>query len=142
MNRSFTIDLAKDWCDLEPDPVGEAQPRTLSRPLGVGALQLSTAIYRGGKRPNAERFVLLSLLLDFASSRGLGEPADIVTSENKLSLTAAASFRWQKDFVRLWYISDGSNFAMVTYTCAWGQQDGELPDCERMLETLRFTDES
>ena len=80
------------------------------------------------------------MLREFASTRNLGEPRDIVTNDGELRL-AGASFHWQHDFVRVWFVSDGSSFAQVTYTCAWGEQGTELPDCEQMLRTFRFADE-
>jgi len=141
MTHPFTIACIEGWYDVTHEVEADDPPLTFTRPDGVGAFQFSTALYRGGLVPGASAAVLLSMLREFASARGLGEPTDIVTEDSDLRL-AAASFHWQDDFVRVWCLSDGSSFAQVTYTCAWGEQAAELPDCEQMLRTLRFTDET
>jgi hypothetical protein len=139
MTHPFTIACVEGWCDVTHEVEADEPPLTFARPDGVGAFQFSTALYRSGPVPGASVAVLLSMLREFASARELGELTDIVTEHGKLRL-AAASFRGRHGFVRVWFVSDGSSFAQVTYTCAWGEQAAELPDCEQMLRTLRFTD--
>src|SRR5215467_4641670 len=120
MTQPFTIDCIKGWCDVTHDVKGDTPPWTLARPDGVGAFQFSSALYRSGPVPAASAAVLLSMLREFADTQELGELTDIVTEDGKLCL-AAASFQWRHDFVRVWFVSDGSSFAQITYTCAWGE---------------------
>src|SRR2546422_11722629 len=121
MKHPFIIDCVEGWCDVTHEVEATDSPWTLTRPDGVGALQFSAALYRRGPVPAASAAVLHSMLREFARARDLGEPTDIVTVDGELRL-AAASFRWQHDFVRVWYLSTGPSFAQVTYTCAWGEQ--------------------
>jgi hypothetical protein len=141
VTHPFSIACVEGWCNVTHQIEAADPPLTFARADGVGAFQLSTALYRSGPFPGASATVLLSMLREFADARDLGEPSDIVTEDGGLRL-AAASFRRQQDFVRVWYLSDGSSFAQVTYTCAWGVQAAELPDCEQMVRTLRFGDET
>jgi hypothetical protein len=69
----------------------------LARPDGVGAFQFSVATDKSGRIPNAKVQHVLSLLRDFASSRELGEPADLVTEDGQLRI-AAGSFHYDDDF--------------------------------------------
>lgn len=138
MNQPFTIGLVEGWRDITDEVESDAPPFTLARAEGMGAFQLSFAFYQSGQYPDASAAVLLSMLRKFAHARDLGEPADIATEVGGLHL-AGASFRWQDDFLRVWFVSDGSNLAQVTYTCVWGGQAAELQDCEKMLRTLKFT---
>jgi len=140
MSLPFTIRSSDGWCDITDEIPAADVPWTLGKPDGVGAFQLSVANYKSGRLPNATSQHLLALLRDFSDSRELGEPADLVTEDGELRLTAG-SFRCGDDFLRVWYASDGQSFAKVTYTCAWGRQQAELPDCERMVRTLRFANE-
>jgi hypothetical protein len=141
MSLPFTIRCSDGWRDITDEVEAADPPWTLAKPDGVGAFQFSIAAYQSGRIPSSTPQVLLSLLRDFAGSNHLGEPADIVTEEGELRI-AAGSFRHGADFVRAWYASDGRSFAKATYTCAWSEQSAELPECERMIRTLRFSDET
>jgi hypothetical protein len=137
MPTPFTIRCSERWRDVTDEAEGAAPAWTLARPDGVGAFQLSIATYRGGQIPNPTPQVLLSMLRDSAASRHLGEAADVVTEDGALRL-AAGNFHHGDYFLRVWYVSDGQSFAKATYTCAWGEQRAELPDCEQMVRTLKF----
>ena len=141
MSLPFTLQRNDGWCDIThelefPDP-----PWTLAKPNGVGAFQFSVARYESGPIPDPSPAVLLSMLRRFAASQHLADESDVATEGGALRL-AAASFRQNDSFVRAWYISDGRSFAQVTYTCAWDAERDELRDCEQMIRTLRFTDET
>ncbi|HWX21028.1 MAG TPA: hypothetical protein VN578_14100 [Candidatus Binatia bacterium] len=137
----FTIRRSDGWCDITDEIEAANPPWTQAKLDGVGAFQFSVALYKSGRIPDPPSQLLLSMLRDFASSRELGEAADIVVEDGELRI-AAASFTPGDEFIRVWYASDGRNFAKVTYTCARGAQQTELPDCERMIRTLRFEDET
>lgn len=137
MSLPFTIRCSDGWWDITDEVEAADAPWTLARPDGVGAFQFSIATYKSGRIPNPTAQDLLSLLRDFASSRQLGESADVVVEDGDLRL-AGASFRSGDDFLRVWYVSDGWSFAMVTYTSVWDEQHSELVDCEQMIRTLRF----
>ena len=141
MTLPFSVRCSKGWCDITDEVQATDPPWTLAKPDGVGAFQFSVATYKSGSIPNKTSTVLLAMLRDFASSHSLGEQTDIVTEDGALRV-AAASFRHGDDFLRVWYGSDGRNFAKITYTCAWGEHLTELPDCEQMVRTLRFKDEA
>jgi len=141
MSLPFTIGCNHGWCDITGDIEAANPPWTLARPDGIGAFQFSVATYNSGQIPNPTPEVLLSLLRDFGSTHDLGEPADIVLEDGELRM-ATASFRQGDNFLRAWYASNGRSFAKVTYTCIWGEQQMELPDCERMIRSLRFADET
>lgn len=121
-----------DELDL-PDP-----PFTLaSVPAGVGALQFSVALHSGGSAPDPSPDDLMLMVEESAERHDLTQPHDQVTDARRFRL-AAVSYRAGDDFMRVWYVSDGVNFAKVTYTCEWGRQDDELPKCEAIVRTLRF----
>ncbi len=139
MPYSFTMHCVEGWCDVTDDVDGDNTPLTFARPDGVGALQLSAAVYRSGPVPAPSAAVLLSMVHELADAHDLVAPFDIITEDSELRL-AGTSFQWQDNFLRVWFLSDGSNFAQVTYTCTWGEVREELVDCERMVRTIRFSD--
>ena len=141
MTSPFTLQRLSGWLDTTHELDVPNPPWTFTRPDGVGAFQFSVSRYVSGPLPNPSASVLLSMLREFAVSRELGEPANIVTEDGDLRL-AGASFRTGDDFIRVWYVSDGYSFAKITYTCACGVEQAELSDCEQMVRTLRFRDET
>jgi hypothetical protein len=136
----FSVNPPGGWVDVTYSLDVVTPPVTLARPGGVGALQFSVAAYSGGERPDPSPDQLLGMLEGFGESRGLGAPqAAVATRAGRLRL-AAASFRSEGDFVRVWSVSDGLNFALVTYVCEAGRESEELADCERIVRSLAFTD--
>jgi hypothetical protein len=113
------------------------QPYTLARNQGVGALQFTIAEVTSGPIPNPTPPDLQTMLEKFAAAQGLASPFDVIVESGPRRLVAG-SFHWNDAFLRAWYITDGRNVAFVTYNCANGEQDGELPECERIVRSLEF----
>jgi hypothetical protein len=67
----------------------------------------------------------------------LGVPSGVVAEPGPPRL-AAGSFAWGGDFLRVWQVSDGRNFAFVTYACAADLQGSELAACERVVRSIVF----
>jgi hypothetical protein len=74
---------------------------------------------------------------EFGRAQGLGQPAAVAT-ESGPPVLAAGSFAWGQDFLRVWQVSDGRNFAFVTYTCSAGTEEKELPVCEQIVRSILF----
>ena len=142
---SGTIDLGpvrvtnpSDWCDITAEVEAADPPWTLAKPEGVGALQFSIALYRGGVRPEPGGRDLLEMTLAFGRSRGCGVPSD-VCQEAGPPVVASASFRTNDDFIRVWHVSDGANFAFVTYLCdPASPSELEIGECEAIVRSVRF----
>src|SRR5262245_35992253 len=118
---SFTVDAPEEWEDITATVDGENAPFTLARRSGVGALQFSIALYRGGRLPNPSAEELLQMIHSFGEAHALGGPTDLVTDADSVR-RAAGSFAGQDYFVRAWYLSDGHSFGFVTYNCELGEQ--------------------
>jgi hypothetical protein len=136
MQTPFTLSLQDDWRDVAAELEDNA-PYTFVKPGGKGAFQISIALYESGTIANLTAAELLSMLREFAYAQGLNEESNVII-ENKGRQLASASFKFDKDFIRAWYVSDGVNLAKATYVCTWGESLYELPDCERMVRTLAF----
>lgn len=130
------IQPSPDWFDVTDELPGENVPLTFTRRDGFGALQFSIASYQSGPIPAPNTDTLLTLLRDFAQTRELGAATDLCTEVEPLRI-AAGSFHTDS-FIRVWYLSDGSSFALATFTCDCEHAADELPDCEQMVRTLSF----
>ena len=103
----------------------------------MGALQFSIALHVNGPVPDPTPYDLSVMVASFAEARGLDSPREVAAESGPLRL-AASSFIWGEDFLRVWHVSDGRNFAFVTYTRELGQEGRELGECERVIRSIRF----
>ena len=138
---TFAIEVPHGWADITHAVEAEGTPYTIARADGVGALQFSVAIYKTGSVPNPTPAVLLEMIKDFGRKKGLGSPSTVI-AELGSPILAAGSFSWDADFLRVWQLSDGYNFAFVTYTCAAEDVGPELAACEQIVRSLKFREMS
>jgi hypothetical protein len=129
--------VPRGWGDITAEVEADEPPYTLAHRDGVGALQFSVALYESGLVPDPTPTVLLGMVKEFGRKRRLGR-ASAVVAERGPPVLAAASFAWGGDFLRVWQVSDGRNFAFVTYTCAAEQAGRELAACEQIVRSIVF----
>ncbi|MGJ7575739.1 hypothetical protein ACSFBX_34860 [Variovorax sp. RB2P76] len=110
------ISLLEGWAHVTDD-LPEGTPPTLAKPDGVGALQFSVAKYQAGASPNVSQDDLEALLVEFAESRALG-PASDLERDQAASQRVGATFFKDDDLVRVWYLTNGQDVALVTYVGA------------------------
>jgi hypothetical protein len=130
----ISLDLSLEWRDTTDD----TGPFTLSKPEGVGALQVSAAIYRTGPKPNASASALASLLSEFAETHNLGEPSEQLQQVGPPTVLGSSYRPDNNTFVRAWYVSDGSNIAKATYVCHPSSVGAELSEAEQIVRSLQF----
>ena len=80
---------------------------------------------------------MVTLLQNFSEARRLKSKCDVMLEDKPLFL-AAQSFEDRGMFLRIWFVSDGKNFAHATYICDCNAPRDEVRDCEGMIRTLRF----
>ena len=135
----FSLEVPPGWHDVTDCVEEEDPPVTLGREEGVGAIQISIALYDEGELSDPTPEDLLELLRVMAEAQALGEPTDVASASGPLRL-AAASFlkREEGEFLRVWHLSDGTNFTLASYLCELGMQDQELAECEGIVRSLVF----
>jgi len=134
-----TVDLPEGWFDVT-DELPDSGPITLARSEGVGAIQFSIAKYREGPQPAIDIAALQSLLLAFGDSRGLGSPANVSKGQGR-NCFVSGDFGSTEEFVRVWYVSDGQDVALVTYVTQQPKNKAtveELRDAQVLIESLAF----
>ncbi len=132
------IELPADWVDVGDDMPEDAPP-TLARVDGVGVLQFSVARYRSGANPNIHEDDLDALLREFAKKRSLGFPSDVEHGE-AASRYIGATFVQGTDLTRVWYASNGSDLALVTYLADAGNSAclAELTEAAEIVRSIDF----
>lgn len=134
---SFAVDLPEGWADITDAIDSLTPPRTFGKGDGVGALQFSVALYRDGPLPLVTPMVLREMVEEFGRVRGFEGPSAAVTEPGP-PLLAAGSFLWGDDFVRVWQVSDGCNFAFISYTSSHHESWREVADCEQIVRSIEF----
>jgi hypothetical protein len=125
------------WTDVTAD-LSVGTPQTIALPDGVGALQISGAVYQSGARPDATSVQLAAMLKELAEKNHLGPPFDTKSVTEPL-LIEAASYQ-TADFVRIWYLSNGESFALATYTSDIdADYRNELLECEGIVRAIGFS---
>ncbi len=133
-----TVSAPEGWIDTTEDVETENAPFTLAKKDdGIGALQFSFALYRGGQEPNIDITKLEEMLNDFASEKGLGQSFDKQIFESRLCIVAS-SYHTGSDLVRVWYCSDKRNVALATFVCDWEMRNIEVNECEGIVRSVQF----
>lgn len=132
------IELPAGWVDVGED-MPEGAPPTLAKVDGVGALQFSVARYQSGANPNIHADDLDGLLREFARKSSLGDPSDVDHGE-AASRYIGATFVRGTDLTRVWYASNGSNIALVTYVADAGNAAclAELTEAAEIVRSIDF----
>ncbi len=128
----YTVKAPPEWEDVTARLPGTGNPLTLARQGGVGGMQLSVAPFAAGQVKMPSEDQLLEMVRRFGTTRGWPEPFDELASLGLLPF-AGASFRVQTNFIRLWFVSNGTSVLMITYLCDWGVQTKEVPECEKIV---------
>lgn len=135
-----SLDLPPQWFDVSDDlPAGS--PPTLSKgAAAVGALQFSIGRYKSGPVPSIGLPELGRMLHEFFGAKNLGAPID-VRSWNEGAVGTSGDHRTDDEFIRVWYISEGSNIALITFTCMEANSPSlteELGEADRIARSVRF----
>ena len=135
--QTFAVQVPSGWSDITSTLESDA-PWTLARDQGGCVLQFTVASYKRGKTPNPTVADLASMVRTFGHSRGFGEPSQTTTEVAGL-LLAAGTFVADESFLRVWYLSDGRNFAFATYLADPGEAEPGLRESEAIVRTLELT---
>lgn len=134
----FTVSVPDHWFDVTAELEGESPPLTIAPDEGLGALQFSVAPFPVSDSPAAVLEKLRGLLKEFAKGHQLGQAQNLVASETPRP-QLAASFHWQDDLLRVYYLADQGQLAFLTYTCERNAAyANELQEAEEIIRSLRF----
>jgi hypothetical protein len=134
------LELPEGWSDITPDLPPDS-PFTLARATGGGALQFSVAEYKSGVRPNFRTDDLRRFFKKCADANGYNgiEPKVV---EGSVPYCIGAEFSRLNEVVGMWYLSDGSNIAFITYNNDVSDEPNvteELADIRIIVKSIKFT---
>ena len=132
---------AAGWCDITDDLPPDSPP-TLACPDGVGALQVSTAMYAGGVEPAVDTNALSEMLQAHARARGF-EILNQATSASGQILIVSGDVDGEHEVIRIWYVTDSRNVALITYVSQEPENvvtKEELRAADAMVRSIRSID--
>ncbi|MDA7527846.1 hypothetical protein N8590_02555 [bacterium] len=132
----FSINLVNQWGDLSlSSGISEGLITIADTSSGVGAIQISAAKFKSGVTPRIDISDLKDLLSEFSNSRNLANPFDEKIYQTELMIYGQ-SFLAERDFIRVWYASNGTDLLLVTYVCEWEQRHNEEIPREMIIESI------
>lgn len=134
----FTVSAPDHWFDVTAELEGDSPPATVAPEDGLGALQFSLAPFPLKEDAAVVLEKLRGLLKDFAKGHALGQPQNVVAAESPRP-QLAASFHWDDDLLRVYYLAEHGQLAFITYTCEKNAAFAdELQEAEDIVRSLRF----
>lgn len=136
--NGFSIQPEPGWDDLTDTDARPADPITIANAQdGIGAFQITIAKYVSGPEPKASIETLTGMLDEFAVAHKLGDGFDVVVVSGIIAV-AGKCYRVENEFIRVWYVSNGRNFALMTYVCDWDKRNRERSEVEAMVASCEF----
>lgn len=132
------MDLPNDWVDIT-ESLPRGTPPTLAKPEGIGVVQFTVAKYSGGNTPKITIETLDGFIDEFFESKQLQRTE--VSHDIGSNLCVSAISSEPDQLTRAWYVSDGTNIALVTYVCLDvnnKQVDMELNDASFIVKSIIF----
>ncbi|WP_421912656.1 hypothetical protein [Mesorhizobium sp.] len=135
----ITFDLPTGWEDITDDlPTGS--PPTLAKASGVGAVQFSIAKHRSGKKSNADFGELRSFMVELCQNNLIDTEHISARKFEKIMCVDVISKKADQT-LSAWYLSDGDDFAFVTYLALGEENDRineELNDTREIISSISF----
>jgi hypothetical protein len=137
----LTVEAVGDWLDVTAD-LPEGSPFSLARPDGVGILQFSMAHYEKGTYPDIALPALREMIIEFGETQGLGEAARFHARDSQ-PLAVAGDFQAAAELIRVWFVSNDKDVAMVTYVVLDLSPESpvvraELEDADAIIASIDF----
>lgn len=135
--------LPDGWVDITDDLGPGAVPTLARGEAGFGVLQFTSAFYTAGVDPTVTTAHLVELLDGLQRARGLLPDGSPIV-EDLPRPSVRADFSMGSDFVRVYYVSEGSNICLVTYVSEAGSPklESELVDADAIVSSLTFEPEA
>ncbi|TRC79105.1 hypothetical protein FJV83_12655 [Mesorhizobium sp. WSM4307] len=138
--HGITFDAPVGWEDITDDlPLGS--PPTLAKASDAGgSLQFSIAKYRSGEKPSANFDVLRSFVTEFCRNNFI-DVERIFATEFGDVMCVGVSSRTADQTLSAWYLSNGNDFAFVTYLAEGDEYDlidEELGETREIISSISF----
>lgn len=131
------VTLPPGWIDLTQDNPNGGSTYARSSVGLANPLQISFALYKGGKVPNPSTGDLVKL------AEGLSKALDNLRLISKNSGSCRFGFYGKAIFeasdcprAYSWYLSNGQDFIRATYICSIEPEELEIVEVEEIVQTL------
>lgn len=130
--------LPDGWEDISKDNPDGPSTFIDGRLDEPGVLQISTANYVSGEKPNAEYQALVELSENVGVNNNFGRVATRVFGNCKIGKYGKVEFSSEKfPYISVWHLSNGKDFVFSTFICSKKPEPSEIHDIEEMLLTMK-----
>lgn len=127
--------MPSTWENITDSVSSPHRPWTLAKKNGWGALQFTIALYDGGAKPNVSFDTLEDTVRSTAATMEFRQPTQFTRKTEGSRFMVSADFCDREQFVRVWHLTDGWNFAWITSP---EEERTELPEAETIVSTIEF----
>jgi hypothetical protein len=132
------FEIPEDWMDISAD-LAPGSPPTLAPRAGVGVLQVSIAEYQGGSRPYVKESDLNALFRRFCEMHSLtGIQPSTLPAGSRLGVGGISNT--DRETIAIWYLSNGTDVVLVTYTSLEPQNPATVKELARATEIVKSTE--
>jgi len=136
--KKFKFNLPKSWIDISNEnPDGPPTFIRKESDKNPGVLQISSAEYLSGEKPNPNYSELIELSKEFNSENEF----DLINTKSgdcQYGIYGLAEFKNEEfPFVSVWHISDRKNFVLSTYISVDPQAKSDIDEVYDILKTIR-----
>lgn len=147
----LNLSVPEGWRHIPPEelgipdvqaPVLLGKENTVYREGLPLTLAFSVQVYRGGPRPSYSEESLQEALQQYIQETYGQEPLESTVSrvDDRAFAAGNAIDPENQEMIRVWYVSDGTNLAFITfgYAIADNLSSTVLPECEAIVQSIQF----
>jgi hypothetical protein len=144
---SYTVSLPAGWSDSIEEEGTYSNPHHLppivfSARGGAGSMHVQILVIRSeDEEPNsqeADRADVQARARDWGLPRGVRRPEMCEMLEREDASVGTATFKLRRDFVQVWFLSNGSDLVHASYRCPWDRREEEQEAREALVASIRF----
>jgi hypothetical protein len=142
MSKRLQVKLVEGWSDHSSKfPEGPLATYLRDGNPDSGALQVSTAEYKGPKPPDLNQEKLKAMARDMGERSGFAEVVETSSGTCEFGDWGTATYRSDKvAHAQFWYLSDGTDIIFVSYYSQTEPDSKEVSEAREIVMSMKLVD--
>jgi hypothetical protein len=145
MAKRLRVWLPDSWSDVTGKVAGGTFAAAWNDEAASGALQVSTAEFKGGPEPRPGQSQLMEMAVDFGRQHDFGKLDSSSSGKCVMGLFGTAAFKrkfWKPRsspfFCQVWFLSNGLDFVFVTFIAETAPDKEEVTKADLIARAIEF----